>query len=379
MLITAGETLQDLPVTARLFADGKISWGQVRGIVRAVKRLPVAQRAVVDERIRRTVADHGGVDGFDADDLVWAVEQAVTELREPRSVERSEQRSAARDYLALQPNFDGGVRGWFEYSDPVAAATVVNGLDARAEHPAGAGDSPAHPDRRPDGFTTRAGQYARALVGLCADGLAGTTGAGQRKPARPLLLVHVDLAQIHANTAGQVELNVRGSLPTVTARTLEALATDADVRAVVFDGARPLAVSKKVRARAIPSEARVAVRARDKACRFPGSRDPAGHCDVHHVVHRYAGGDHSPDNLVLLSRRTHTMVHDHGWTLALDARDGVVTATRAGRSYRSLPRGTPLSPTSNPSGHKSKRPPRPPPAPPPDAAGGEADAGQLHF
>jgi len=137
---------------------------------------------------------------------------------------------------------------------------------------------------------------------------------------------------------------VRGPLPRLTARLADGLAGDADIRAVVFDGARPLAVSDKLTAASIPTKTRIAVTARDRGCRLPGSADPVGHSDVHHLVHREHGGTHHPDNLALLSRRHHTLVHTHGWTLTLDPPSGQITATRHTRTWPSLPRGTPLAP-----------------------------------
>ncbi len=146
---------------------------------------------------------------------------------------------------------------------------------------------------------------------------------------------------------------MRGPLPRISARLTDGLAADADVRAVVFDGARPLAVSDKLTATSIPTKTRIAVQARDRGCRFPGSQHPVGHSDVHHLVHREHHGDHHPDNLALLSRRHHTLVHHHGWTLTLEPDSGQITATRGTHTWRSLPRGTPLT---SPARHDPQRP-----------------------
>lgn len=359
MLIAAGEVLADLPTVRGLFADGTISWGQVRAIVGASRRLPVAERAALDARVAATVAEHDGVDGFDPDQLVWAVDVAVDELRNPRTVERQEQRRAEADFLAVQGSFDGGMRLYGQFA-PVAAATIVNALDAAAGRPVGDGC-----DGAPESPTGRAKQYAAALTGVCADWLGGDT----ERPARPLLVAHVDVSQVTATPHGTVELGVRGPLPRIGAATLEALAGDADVRAVVFDGARPLSVTDKVRAKTIPAATRTAVAARDGGCRFPGSTDPLAHCDVHHLRHQTDGGDHDPDNLAAISRRYHTLIHRRGWTLVLDPPSGQITARRRGRRWRSLPRGTALAEVAGESDDRS-----PPPvhsddrSPPPDSA-----------
>ncbi|MDP8928786.1 MAG: hypothetical protein M3O70_09470, partial [Actinomycetota bacterium] len=59
-------------------------------------------------------------------------------------------------------------------------------------------------------------------------------------------------------------------------------------------------------------------------------------------------------NLALLIRRWHLLVHRRRWKLHLDPDTGELTITRNGRTWHSLPRGTPL-----------RRPPPPsdPPAP----------------
>jgi len=378
-LVAAGEALADLPCVAALFSSGALSWGQVRAIVREVRRLSRDGRAVVDERVAQTAREHGGLDAFDPDSLVDAVAVAVEELRAPRSVERSQLRRAEASFVALQAGFDGGVRGYFEL-DPMLGATVLGALDAAAGPPrperpgqfrapdpddecdggdwwasggteqpgprpdaepeAGPPDpAPVEPERGHWSSTSRGRQYARALGRLCADWLGGDTA----RPARPTVVVHVDLDQVGVNPSGTVELAVRGPLSRIGGAALEALARDADVRAVLFDGARPLAATAKVSADDICAATRRAVAARDLGCRFPGSADPLGHCDVHHLIEREHGGGHDPDNLAMLSRRFHTLVHRGGWTLRIHPPTGELTATRRGRRWRSLPRGTGLA------------------------------------
>jgi len=344
-LIAAGETLVDLPAVATLFTEGALSWGQVRAITTAARRVPVAQRGVLDARVAASATD-----GFDPDDLVWAVQAAADDLRAPRTVERAESRRRESNFLSVQAGLDGGVRLYGEL-DAVTGAPILNALDAAAGPPTPDTDHPAVADvadaaggggGEQPGWTpsSRARQYATALAAIAADWLGGDTG----RPARPLLIAHVQVSDLAGSAAGTVQVNVRGPLPRLTARLADGLAGDADIRAVVFDGARPLAVSDKLTAASIPTKTRIAVSARDRGCRLPGSADPAGHSDVHHLVHREHGGDHDPDNLALLSRRHHTLVHDHGWTLTLDPPTGQVTATRHTRTWKSLPRGTPLAP-----------------------------------
>lgn len=349
-LVSAGEVLADMPAVAGLFADGVVGWGVVRQVVGAARRLSKAQRAVLDERVAATV-DRYGLDvlaGVDPDQLVEAVDATVAGLRDPRSRERSEVRQRQGSFVSVQSDFDGGMRLYGEL-DAVTAAPVIQALDAAAgaPSPAGeacddeaAGDKPAEGDPPVWSGSSRSRQYAVALSRIAVDWLGGDSG----RAARPSMVVSVDLSQVETHPDGTVQLNVRGRLPRICTATLESLVRDADVRAVLFDGARPLAVGRKVLTADIPAATRSAVIARDRGCRFPGSSDPVGHTDVHHAVERHRGGSHDPDNLVLLSRRHHTLVHRAGWQLSVDPTSGVVTAARGNRRWRSLPRGTLLAP-----------------------------------
>ncbi|HWH32638.1 MAG TPA: DUF222 domain-containing protein, partial [Egibacteraceae bacterium] len=246
MLVTAGEVLADMPATALLFREGALSWGQVRAVVAAVRRLPVEDRAQIDARIAASAERHDGIDAYDPDQLVWAVDQAVERLRDARATERAEARRRESSFVSVQAGLDGGVRLYAEL-DAVRGATVLNALDAAAARPASAAPEPGASTAAGNGHeevtaaaaawssTPRARQYADALESVCADWLGGDA----HRPARPLVVAHVDVSQLRSRADGTVELAVRGGLPRVSAATLEALAASGDVRAVVFDGARP--------------------------------------------------------------------------------------------------------------------------------------------
>ncbi|HUH08403.1 MAG TPA: hypothetical protein VML96_11460 [Egibacteraceae bacterium] len=186
---------------------------------------------------------------------------------------------------------------------------------------------------------SRSRQYAKALAEICAAWLGGGSG----KPAKPLYVAGIDLSQVSVRADGTIMLAVRGDLPRISSAALERLANDADLRAVLFDGARPLAASKKVSMASIPEAIRFAVAARDRGCRFPASPDPIAHTDIHHLHERSRGGDHHPDKLAAVSRRFHTLAHDRGWTLILDPDTGQITARRGTRAWMSMPKGTPLA------------------------------------
>ncbi len=61
--------------------------------------------------------------------------------------------------------------------------------------------------------------------------------------------------------------------------------------------------------RTVPPAIRRALQRRDKGCRFPGCSH-ARFVDAHHVRHWAHGGETRLDNLILLCRRHHTLIHD---------------------------------------------------------------------
>ncbi len=82
----------------------------------------------------------------------------------------------------------------------------------------------------------------------------------------------------------------------------------------------------------VPAGIRNAVLLRDRHCRFPGCRQPAAACHVHHVKHKADGGDTSVAGCVLLCAFHHLIaIHRWGWTLVLNP-DGTTTAWNPDRT-----------------------------------------------
>ncbi|MBM4246888.1 MAG: HNH endonuclease [Deltaproteobacteria bacterium] len=73
------------------------------------------------------------------------------------------------------------------------------------------------------------------------------------------------------------------------------------------------------RTRRVSPRLRRALRLRDDGCRFPGCTNRI--TDVHHVVAWIDGGATSLANTLLLCRRHHRFVHEHGYRVVA-ARDG---------------------------------------------------------
>ncbi len=107
----------------------------------------------------------------------------------------------------------------------------------------------------------------------------------------------------------------------------ELLMCDASIqRLLTGPGGSPLDLGRSTPV--VSAAQRTALAHRDRGCDFPTCTRPAHHCDAHHLRHWSRGGRTNLDNLVLLCRHHHRLVHGPTWTIERDAVTGLVTATR---------------------------------------------------
>jgi hypothetical protein len=94
------------------------------------------------------------------------------------------------------------------------------------------------------------------------------------------------------------------------------LTCDAIIEVLVLDGdGQPLNLGRK--RRTVSPAQRRALEARDRGCRFPGC--PADRwLKAHHIHYWGREGPTDLDNLVLLCRHHHKVVHDFGWAIHLE-------------------------------------------------------------
>ena len=128
--------------------------------------------------------------------------------------------------------------------------------------------------------------------------------------------------------------------------------------AVVFHGTQPIDLGRQAR---LPTRAqRRALAIRDDGCRFPGCDRDLRWCDAHHILHWLDHGPTDIDNLVLLCRYHHHLVHEGGFTLT-----GLVSE---GLEFRRPDGSLITSPRTGPPSLFHLPTTRPPPKPPPFAA-----------
>jgi hypothetical protein len=114
----------------------------------------------------------------------------------------------------------------------------------------------------------------------------------------------------------------------VAAETARRLACDAGV-VYWLDGADGSALDIGRKTRSIPPAIRRALQRRDGGCRFPGCTC-SRFVDAHHIRHWADGGETSLENLALLCRRHHRLVHEGGFAIRTSAHGAIEFTNPAG-------------------------------------------------
>lgn len=166
--------------------------------------------------------------------------------------------------------------------------------------------------------------HALELAVAADDQAAPTSGS---RAARTTVLLHVDPATLSNHPDAEGQLSHLHDGMRVTRVTSRRMACDAGLVQVTDapDGT-PMDVGRKTRT--IPPALRRALDTRDGHCRFP-------HCehritDAHHITHWIDGGATDLENLVLLCRHHHTLVHEMGYSMEMSARGKVRFRTPQG-------------------------------------------------
>jgi hypothetical protein len=132
---------------------------------------------------------------------------------------------------------------------------------------------------------------------------------GGEKPHLNATMDYIDLVDGvgRATLESGVELSVSA---------VRRIACDCGVVPMVMSGTSvPLDVGRT--RRLVSTKQRVALNARDKGCAFPNCSRPARWSDAHHIVSWLDGGPTNLDNLVLLCRRHHRIIHHSDWVVRM--------------------------------------------------------------
>lgn len=118
----------------------------------------------------------------------------------------------------------------------------------------------------------------------------------------------------HGQPATETRCEIDWSGP-IGRETLLRMMCDCAVSRVVMRG-RSEILDMGRKTRLVTSVQRRALAIRDRGCVFSGCNRPESWCDAHHIKHWVRdNGPTELDNLALLCRRHHVLVHEGGWTL----------------------------------------------------------------
>jgi hypothetical protein len=167
-----------------------------------------------------------------------------------------------------------------------------------------------------------AARRADALANI-AETYLNNNGSSGSTADRYQVVVHVVGADSAATDVTAETSHIEDG-PHVTAETSRRIACDCSVVGIKEDkNGEPLSIGR--RSRSIPPPMRRALGIRDGGCRFPGCTNNR-FVDGHHIKHWADGGETSLDNLVLLCRHHHHLVHEGGFDCKKSA-DGEIYFT----------------------------------------------------
>jgi Domain of unknown function (DUF222)/HNH endonuclease len=285
--VAIARKLAALPKTEQALGDGDISYRHVALIAETAGQLGDKFGGQAETILVDTSKE---VDPWRLQRAIWHLKHCL----DSDGVLKDANKANSRRFLHLSQTFDGVYRidGWL---DAEGGAVLNTALDS-VMGPWLEGDDRSATERRADAAV----EMARRQL----DGGQLPEVAGQK----PHLAVSVDMATL-SKEPGSMAAELEWSQP-IPAETARRLACDAAITPII-DG------EADHTSRVVPGATRRALIARDRGCRFPGCDCPPAWTDAHHVKHWADGGPTTLDNLILLCRRHHRLVHEEGWTLEL--------------------------------------------------------------
>ncbi len=289
-------------VVAEALVDGDITTPHVEAISRVVSKdregsLAEHAEVLVDQAKQLPVGDFGLVMRR------WAA------LADDQLSKQDFNKKWERRHLYAAVGLDGWVTGDF-YLDPVAGAQLIGALDHAA---------PPDPGDTPEGPRTLPQRRADALCDIIGRHINGDAPWGNP----PNINGVVDIAQL-TNTTTDLALawcDIDGIGP-VTRTVLDQLCCDARFTRFITAGPSVILDMGRTTRVATPAQRR-ALAIRDRHCRFPGCGRQPQWCDAHHIDGWVESlGETNINNLILLCRRHHTLIHNSEWTINRTADGG---------------------------------------------------------
>lgn len=294
--VRTAHALHQLPILSSAFANGELSYSNVRALTRVA-----------------TADNEAELAEYAIDRPATAVEQYCRQLR---NVQRSLSLTDANlihenRFLSYSEMPDGGVSISIEL--PSEDGELLLRAIEHAERQLSAENGGASDD-------TLKQRQADAIVQIAREHFStGESDSGSGNADHYQVVVHVDENAL-VGGGGKSDLPIE---------TVRRITCDSSVLSVLEDRDKnPLNVGRKKRI--VSSAIRRALAARDSQCRYPGCTHKKW-LDAHHVTHWIDGGETSIDNLLLLCSKHHRLLHEGGYKIDVNRDGGVKFHTRQGQ------------------------------------------------
>ncbi len=314
--VRVARALRELPRIAEAFSRGELSYSKVRPLTRVATERTEADlielaRHATAAQLERMLRGYERVTREEANasqeerELWWHWDSdgsLVVRGRLPaeQGMEFLRALETSRSQIRAEARADGEEDGSAE----------PRGDDRSVETNAPLVDSPP----------TNADALCRIAESYLARGPTPVKGA-----ERHHVIVHIEAEALSRDGPGRSGL---ADGPAIAPEVARRLGCDASLSTIVKRGRKVLSVGRKTRA--IPAAIDRALRERDHGCRFPGC-ERTRFVDAHHVRHWAHGGETSLDNLVLLCRHHHRLVHEGGFSVRHETRGLVFRDPRGER------------------------------------------------
>jgi hypothetical protein len=215
---------------------------------------------------------------------------------------------------------------------PEQGAVVQKALEAASDRLHQEGRHAAPPDNVAEEVTF--GQRQADALTLIAESALNADFDRGSAGDRYQVVLHVEAAPALVDSEPRHVVDLADGGSGVSYETSRRVSCDASV-VVIREDADGAVLDVGRKTRTISAGLRRALTNRDRLCVFPGCS--ARRCDAHHIEHWVDGGRTALDNLVLLCRRHHTLVHDGD--INVERQDSEMVFRRPdGRPIESAPR-----------------------------------------
>jgi len=305
--LRVAHALAELPKISERFDKGQLSFSKVRAITR------IADASNEDYLLM--IADHG---------TAHHVEKLVSKYRAAKRLQDVDIVRAQYNNREMTHYYDHDGCLVIKARLPAEqGALIVKALEMAMDaqfqdnvHPKGASTTVTSGAESEAEVVPIGARRADALTEIAETYMNNSESSGSTAD-RYQVVVHVTADQVSSGQTSYIEDG-----PGVTAVTSRRIACDSSVVRIKEDeNGEPLSIGR--RSRSIPPPMRRALRARDKGCRFPGCTNTR-FVDGHHIQHWADSGETSLDNLVLLCRHHHHLVHEGGFACSKN-KDGTIT------------------------------------------------------